>query len=212
MHSSDRQYLQAVDEHVNRVYDVLCREKYVWDSGDYILYHCRLKEGREDVHGNHLCSYPKCPFNKGVPMPSELEIMNAEKVLAMIEQIDGITYERVREDIFVVTETETGNNFEITIDVEEKTVSLLVEVMDAPSVSVDEAASLFEKLLTLNATSVHGFYALIPGTLGKILLKDNLEIENLDQNELEAALLHMFVNLSRGMSELMPAEEVPVEA
>ena len=69
---------------------------------------------------------------------------------------------------------------------------LQVEVGDAP-VSDAKAAPLYKKLLELNASALlHAAYGLQGG---KIVLSSALELDNLDLNELEAALADIDVAL-----------------
>lgn len=132
-------------------------------------------------------------------MPTQLEVANAKKVLAMLEHIDGISYDQIREDIFSVTENETGTEFTATVDVEESTVSILMEICDIPE-DKEERRTLYALLLEMNAASVHGFFAVCND---KVIIKDNLEIENLDQNELEATLLHIYMNVAKNMDTII---------
>jgi len=203
MHIEDQQILDACQAEYKAHEGVICDAKKLWDSGDYYLWHCRIKkDGNEELwkkHNieNHNCSYPDCPFNKGVGMPSAVEVKNAQKVLAMIEQIDDITYNQIREDVIEVTETVSGNNFSVLVDAEEKVISLLMEVGNVPANG--SAQPLMEKLLAANGKAVHGFFC----TVGdKVVLKDNLEVDNLDQNELEAGLLHMFMSAQNTLPEI----------
>ena len=41
-------------------------------------------------------------------MPSELEIKNSERVLEMLSKMEDVSFEQKREDIFEVTEPESG--------------------------------------------------------------------------------------------------------
>lgn len=120
-------------------------------------------------------------------MPSELEIKNAGIVLAMLNDIDGISFEQVREDIFKVTEYDTGMDLSMVVDVEETSVINLLEVCNVPS--GDKVVSLYEELLKANNKAVHGAFAITPD--GKLVIKDVLEIENLDTNELEASIANV---------------------
>jgi len=131
-------------------------------------------------------------------MASELEVKNADKVLSMLQQIDGITYERVTDDVFLVNETESGNGLSMTIDAEESVVCLIMDIMDIPE-NADYRCDVLEDLLKINDTAVHGKFC-VSGS--KILFKDNLEAENMDQNELEASMAHMFLTIAQNMEKL----------
>ena len=142
-------------------------------------------------------------------MPSDLEVKNAKKVLSLLEQIDGITYEQSREDIFQIVETETGNGYSLTVDVEETIVSLIMAICEIPADDM-AAHELAAMLLEANGTSVHGFFCIVNGN---VVLKDNLEFENLDGNELEAALVHMFLTAAQNMGKIVETlAGEPVEA
>jgi hypothetical protein len=132
-------------------------------------------------------------------MPSQLEIENAKKVRSLIEQIDGITYDTVREDIFTITETETGDMLQLVVDVEESVVCLMMDIG-----TMDDITDL-EELLRINNTAVHGKFALDGRN---ILFRDTLEVENLDLNELEAAMGHMFMTVAQKVPALL-GEAVP---
>lgn len=139
-------------------------------------------------------------FKRGGDMvPTEVEIKNAQKVAQILSDLD-IAFETQREDIFVVTEPESG--LQIVVDVEETTVVLLMDVCpvasDAPALN-GNAVALYKKLLEINNKSVHGSFA-ISGQ--RIILKDTLEFENLDSNELEASLTHMFIIAGKSLEEI----------
>jgi len=131
-------------------------------------------------------------------------VKNAEKVLSMLEQIDGISYDRVREDVFSVTEYESGNDLTMTVDAEESVVCLIMDIMDVPE-NAEYRCDVLEDLLKINDTAVHGKFC-VSGS--KVLFKDNLEVENLDQNELEASMAHMFLTIAQNMEKLFSEREV----
>lgn len=126
-----------------------------------------------------------------------IEIQNAKRVLPMLVDIEGLSVEEVREDIFIVTEHATGNNFSIVVDVEPTTVCLMMEIMDIPE---DPGEPLFVELLQLNASAVHGKFCVSDQ---KIVLRENLQIENLDQNEIEKALEHMFLIVAKSYKDIL---------
>jgi len=116
-------------------------------------------------------------------MPSELELKNAEKVLDMLNRIEGVSFEQVRGDVFKVTEYDTGMDLNVVVDVEETTVINMVEICKVPE---GTRPYLFEMLLEANYKAVHGSFSITPDN--KIIIKDVLEIENLDINELESSI------------------------
>jgi len=126
--------------------------------------------------------------------PSELEIKNAQKVKLFLTDIDDIGYEAIREDIFKVV----AGSLNCIVDVEETIVTIAMEVCDIPSDDTKKNA-LFELLLKLNKDAIHGKFALIED---KVYVLDNLEIENLDQNELEASLGWVFTIVNNNLEAI----------
>ena len=118
-------------------------------------------------------------------MPSEIEVLNASKVLEMLNNIEGVSFEQVREDIFTVTEYDSDMGLTAVVDVEEETVVCMVEICELRECEGDRT-ELLSMLLKANNDAVHGAFAITPDN--KIIIKDVLEIQNLDQNELEASL------------------------
>lgn len=135
-------------------------------------------------------------------MPTELELKNADTVLGMLNEIEDIGFERVRGDIFKVTEFESRMDLSITVDVEETTVVLLMDVCDIPQYS-GPASFMYETMLRLNAKSVHGAFGVIEN---RVIVKDVLEVENLNKNELEASLGHMFALVANNIESIVNAK------
>jgi hypothetical protein len=140
-------------------------------------------------------------------MPSDLEVRNALKVQEMLGRVEDILIEQVREDIFQVTELQTDHQLRLTVDVEETTVVLIMDVGLVEDFTVP-GGSVAEELLRINNKAVHGKFCL-DGL--QVLFKDVLEVENLDQNELEQSMVHMFLTVAQTLAELMPQEDL-VEA
>lgn len=113
--------------------------------------------------------------------PSVLELKNTDKVLDILVGIVGISYTNLREDIFEITGPEGAT---CILDVEETLVCIGAEICDIP-LEVSQQAKLFKCLLDLNNEAIHGKFAINDD---KVYFKENLEVENLDANELEAAL------------------------
>ncbi|MFQ5647122.1 MAG: CesT family type III secretion system chaperone [bacterium] len=126
--------------------------------------------------------------------PSEKEIANARKVLDILSHMEGISYEVKREDLVEVMEQDSG--ISVTIDAEETIICLIMEVMDIPG---GNREAFYRKLLELNDASLHGAFSV---NNGKVYLKDNLESENLDPNELENSLAAMFLFVIRHLDLL----------
>jgi len=107
--------------------------------------------------------------------------MNNSKVESFLINL-GVTYEEVNEGTWVINDDEKGLE-QVVVLVEEPLLIIRVKVMTAPDT---ERETLFEKLLSLNATDViHGAYALD----GKdVILIDTLQYEGLDFNDFQASL------------------------
>jgi len=142
----------------------------------------------------------------GTHTPSEIEIANAGKILEMLLKTDDISFEQHpdRQDIFIVKEPETG--LELVVDVEESTICFLMDICPVPAEDHQKLA-LYEKLLEINNISVHGAFSTSDG---KVIFKDNLEIENIDQNELDASVQLMLVTVAQNIEAI--SEIVAVKA
>lgn len=127
--------------------------------------------------------------------PSELELKNTDKILDILVGIEGISYKNLREDIFEIIGPEGTT---CVLDVEETLVCIGSEICDIP-LEVSKQALVFKILLELNNEAIHGKFA-ING--GKIYFKENLEIDNIDANELEAALGWAMVMIIKGVDKL----------
>jgi hypothetical protein len=104
------------------------------------------------------------------------------KVKKMLLEIPGLGIQSLREDLFLVTEPESGVEF--TVDVEEDTLFLRAEVADFSRQKVESTENLFRFLLEANGEAVHVAFGLEGD---QVVIKGDLEIENLDANELEAS-------------------------
>ena len=118
--------------------------------------------------------------------PSALEIQNAKKVLEYLTEMDEVSFEIMREDIFTVSNAESGVS--CVVDVEESIVCLSTEVCNLPEDDGDQF-ELYKLLMDLNGKAIHGKFI---ESKGKIYFRDNLEFANLDKNELEASLKWTF--------------------
>ena len=129
--------------------------------------------------------------------PTTIELENTEKVLDLLADIDGISYKNFQEraDIFEITGPDMSSCF---LDVEEKMVCILTEVCDLPE-DPAKKASVMELLLQQNFEVMHGKFAI---QIGKVYFKENLEIENLDGNELEAALASTLASVGGTLPKL----------
>lgn len=127
--------------------------------------------------------------------PSTLELQNTNKVLDILVDIEGISYKNLREDIFEITGPEGAV---CILDVEETLVCIGSEICEIPE-GPEKQAKLFQALLNLNNTAIHGKFAINDG---KIFFKENLEVVNLDANELEAALGWVLLMVIKGVEEI----------
>lgn len=141
--------------------------------------------------------------------PTAAEVANGAKILEILNGL-GIACEVVRDDIFVVKDEDLG--LQVVVDAEESTVCLLMDICELPeiqfsSAEADSRLELFQKLLEANNKSVHGAFC-VDGN--KLLLKDNLEIENLDPNELAASITSMFLVATNTLEEVESFISEPV--
>ena len=127
--------------------------------------------------------------------PSTLELQNTDQVLDILVGIEGISYTNLREDIFEITGPEGAT---CIVDVEETMVCIGSEICDIPE-DTEKQAKLFKSLLDLNNEAIHGKFAI---NSGKIFFKENLEIQNLDANELEAALAWALLMVIKGVEKI----------
>lgn len=132
--------------------------------------------------------------------PTALEIENGNKVLEILNELN-IPCDIKREDIFVVTEEETG--LSIVVDAEESTICLIMDVCELDLAHF--TPNLLTTLLLANNKSAHGAFCI---DNNKLLIKDNLEAENLDPNELAASLTSIFVLAAQNIDDIERLMEV----
>jgi len=134
-------------------------------------------------------------------MVSQIEIDNAQKVLEYLSTMEDISFKNIREDIFEVS----CDGYNCLIDVEETIVCLAMDVMDIPMTDVEDHKETQKKLylygilLRLNNEAIHGKFCI---SNDKIFMKDNLEFENLDKNELEASLGSIFYTVRKSIEKI----------
>ncbi len=127
-------------------------------------------------------------------VPSVKEVANGKKVIDILEKIEGIGFEVKREDLVIVSEEES--NIEIAVDSEDDVICLIMDVMEVPKTGLE---AFYKLLLELNDHSLHGAFSI---SNGRVILKENLEAENLDQNELENSLSAMFFFIIKNLPRL----------
>ena len=122
------------------------------------------------------------------------EALNCARVKNLLLEIPGLAVKSLREDLFLISEPESG--VELTADVESATLFLRAEVAEVPA---DVNPEFYKMLLHLNANTVHVAYGLEDQTL---VIKGNLEIQNLDSNELEASIKSLVVTLYQSSEDI----------
>lgn len=127
--------------------------------------------------------------------PTAIELQNTDFILDMLVNIDGISYTNIQPDIFRIKGPE---GVSCILDVEETLVCISEEICDLP-LEVSQQSKLLMCLMGLNHEALHGKFS-ING--GKVYFKENLEIKNLDQNELEAALGWTLAMVARSVERI----------
>ena len=130
-------------------------------------------------------------------MPTTTEKENGYKVLEMLTNFNDVSFEQKTDDIFLVNEPESGLN--VVIDVEEKTIIFMIEIHRGIESISQELGELLLKIN--NDSAVHGAYG-FDSKQNIIVFKDVLEIENLDQNELEASIISMILTVAKSIEEI----------
>jgi hypothetical protein len=130
-------------------------------------------------------------------MPTAIEIENGNKVVEMLSLIPDVSFRQEREDMFVVSEPES--ELDVYIDVEKTTIIFMIEICsNVESLSQE----LGQYMATVNnKMAVHGSYGYDPESK-KIIFKDVLEIQNLDQNELEASIISMILTVANTIKKI----------
>ena len=106
-----------------------------------------------------------------------------------------IVREDEEEEMVIVADPDNGIQ-NLVIDCEDPILIMEQLIMEVP----DEPGDLFKDLLQINRALVHGAFVL-DETARRVIFRDTLQLENLDQNELEASI----DALSMGLAEFGPA-------
>lgn len=93
-----------------------------------------------------------------------------------------IKSEDLEEELFVISDEEEGL-MNVIVDCEDPILIIEMHILDL----TEDTPSFYRTLLEKNRTCVHGAFV-IDGEGNRVLFRDTLELENLDENELEGTL------------------------
>ena len=124
-------------------------------------------------------------------MATAIEMENSLKVLEMLSEIEEIDPKQIKDDLFEITEPETG--LILGINVKEKTIVFFMDIEGVEKISQE----LGELLLTINYTeATHGAFGYNPDKK-RIIFKNALEIENL-----KSSIISMIVTVYQSISRI----------
>ena len=119
-------------------------------------------------------------------------------VNAHLQDLDlDIQDEDVEEELVVVSDEERGIN-NLIVDCEDPILILEQAIMPIPS----DPKALYERLLEMNRTFIHGAFALDKET-GTILFRDTLRLDTLDRAEIEGTINALGLALAENAGELL---------
>ena len=119
-------------------------------------------------------------------------------VKAHLQDLDlDIQDEDVEEELVVVSDEERGIN-NLIVDCEDPILILEQAIMPIPS----DPKDLYERLLEMNRTLIHGAFALDKET-GTILFRDTLRLDTLDKAEIEGTINALGLALAENAGELL---------
>jgi hypothetical protein len=119
-------------------------------------------------------------------------------VKAHLQDLDlDIQDEDVEEELVVVSNEERGIN-NLIVDCEDPILILEQAIMPIPS----DPKDLYERLLEMNRTLIHGAFALDKET-GTILFRDTLRLDTLDRAEIEGTINALGLALAENAGELL---------
>lgn len=123
---------------------------------------------------------------------------NFDLVKAYLLDLDlKVVREDEKEEVVVVEDGDNGIH-NLIIDCEPPIVILEQFIMPVPG----QPGNLFERLLKMNNTLVHGAFALDEAG-EKIYFRDTLQLENLDRNELEGSISALALAMAEHGDELL---------
>lgn len=102
------------------------------------------------------------------------------------------------EEKLVIVEDEERGIKNLMIDCEEPILVFEQMIMPVPS----NPGDIFRRLLQMNRTLVHGAFALDEDSK-RVLYRDTLQLENLDQNEVEGTIEALSLALAEHAAELI---------
>lgn len=121
-----------------------------------------------------------------------------EMVKDYLTELDiSISHEDAAEEMVVIQDPENGIQ-NMVIDCEDPIVVLEQMIISVPT----KPGELFKRLLQMNRTLVHGAFVLDEEGQ-RVIFRDTLQLENLDQNELEASIQSLGMALAEYGSELL---------
>jgi hypothetical protein len=109
----------------------------------------------------------------------------------------SIVSEDPAEKLVVVDDEERGIK-NLVVDCEEPILVFEQMIMPVPS----NPGDMFRRLLQMNRTLVHGAFALDEDSK-RVLYRDTLQLENLDQNEVEGTIEALSLALAEHAAELI---------
>ncbi|MDA3890158.1 MAG: YbjN domain-containing protein [Salinivirgaceae bacterium] len=123
---------------------------------------------------------------------------NLEKVKNYLLELNyNIVSEDAAEELVVVENVEAGIS-NLIIDCDDPILVVELHLFDLPKAD----ANIYRRFLQMNREIIHGAIS-IDETGEKVILRDTLQIENLDLNELQGTLNSFEVFLSENANELI---------
>ena len=121
-----------------------------------------------------------------------------EQVKNFLVDIDLVIKEENEAEELVIVDDEDSGIRNLIIDCEPPILVLEQVIMPVP----DDPRDLFERLLQMNRTLVHGAFAL-EAESNVVLFRDTLQLANLDLNELEGSIRALSLALAEYGGELL---------
>jgi hypothetical protein len=123
---------------------------------------------------------------------------NFEKVKAYLQDLElPIESEDQAEELVVITDDERGIH-NLIIDCEAPILILEQAILPLPS----NTEKLYERLLEINRTLIHGAFAIDLETR-TVLFRDTLRLDTLDRSELEGSINALSLAMAENAEELI---------